>query len=58
MRGTLHPTKSEWADHAVQDFSAGTHRENEPTRESKGNAHPQSSQLAEPLWTDPHALTE
>ena len=29
------------------------HRENELTRNSSGNARQQSSQLAEPLWTDP-----
>ena len=28
-------------------------RENELTRNSLGNTRPQSSQLAEPLWTDP-----
>ena len=27
--------------------------ENELTRNSSGNTWPQSSQLAEPLWTDP-----
>ena len=36
---TLDPMKSEWADYAVQAWS--------------GNTRPQSSQLAEPLWTDP-----
>ena len=30
-----------------------TTEENELTRNSSGNTRPQSSQLAEPLWTDP-----
>ena len=30
-----------------------THQGNELTDSSSGNARPQSSQLAEPLWTDP-----
>ena len=30
-----------------------TYQENELTRYSSGNTRPQSSQLAEPLWTDP-----
>ena len=33
--------------------SAGTYPENELTRNLSGNIRPQSSQLAEPLWTDP-----
>ena len=33
--------------------SVGTYQGNEPTRNSSGNTRPQSSQLAEPLWTDP-----
>ena len=37
---TLDPTKSEWADYAAV------------TRNLSGNIWPQSSQLAEPLWTD------
>ena len=31
--------------------SVGTHQQNGPTHKSSGNARPQSSQLAEPLWT-------
>ena len=31
---------------------------NELTRNSSGNTQPQSSQLAEPLWTDPGVKTE
>ena len=30
----------------------GIHQGNELTRNSSGNTHPQSSELAEPLWTD------
>ena len=33
--------------------SMGTHQGNELTRNSSGNARPQSSQLAEPIETDP-----
>ena len=33
--------------------SVGTYPEKELTRNLSGNARPQSSQLAEPLWTDP-----
>ena len=31
---------------------------NELTRNSSGNTQPQSSQLAEPLWTDPGLKSE
>ena len=31
----------------------GSYQENELTRNSPGNIRSQSSQLAEPLWTDP-----
>ena len=37
--------------------SAGTYVENELTRNSSGNARPQSSQFAEPLWTDPGMIS-
>ena len=33
--------------------SVGTHPENELTRNLSGSIRPQSSQLAEPLWTNP-----
>ena len=33
--------------------SAGTYQGNELTRNLSGNIQPKSSQLAEPLWTDP-----
>ena len=31
----------------------GTYQGNTLTRNSSGNTQPESSQLAEPLWTDP-----
>ena len=34
-------------------YSVGTYQENRLTRNSSGNAQPQSSQLAEPLLTGP-----
>ena len=34
-------------------YSGRTYPENELTRNLSGNNRPQSSQLAEPLWTDP-----
>ena len=45
---TLDPGKSEWADNA----SKGTYQGNKLTCNSSGNTQPQSSQLAEPLWTN------
>ena len=44
---TLDPMNLGWVDYAVQ-----TCLWNKPTRNSSVNAHSQSSQLAEPLWTD------
>ena len=44
---TLDPSKSEWAD-----YDAVIVRE-PITRKSSGNTRSQSSQLDEPLWTDP-----
>ena len=52
MRTPLDPTKSEWTGYAVQAECAnlsGT----ELTRNLSGNIRPQSSKLAEPLWTYP-----
>ena len=50
---TLGPSKSEWADYAVQ-VECGYLSGNELTRNSPGNnIRSQSSQLTEPLWTDP-----
>ena len=46
------PTKSEWADYTAIQALCGNVSGNELTRSSSGNTQPQSSQLAEPLWTD------
>ena len=48
----LDPTKSKRADSAIQ-IQCATHQGNELTGTSSGNACPQSSQPAEPLWTGP-----
>ena len=50
---TLDPTKSERADNAAVQALCGNVSENELTRNSSGNTRPQSSQLADPLWTIP-----
>ena len=50
---TLDPTKSEWADDAAIQAWCGNLSGNELTRNSSGNSRSQSSQLAEPVWTDP-----
>ena len=50
---TIDPTKSEWADYAAVQAECGNLSGNELTRNSSGNTRSQSSQLAEPLWTDP-----
>ena len=49
----LDPTKSDWADDAAVQAHRGNLSGNELTRNLSGNIRPQSSQLAEPLWTDP-----
>ena len=49
---TLEPTKSEWADYVAVQAKCRYLSRNEPTRNLSGNVRPQSSQLAEPLWTD------
>ena len=48
-------TQRSWsgADYATVQAKCGNLSENELTRNSSGNTWPQSSQLAEPLWTDP-----
>ena len=51
---TLDPSKSEWADYAAVRAECGNLSGNELTRNSSGNTRSQSSQLAEPLWTDPY----
>ena len=50
---TLDPTKSEWAGCAAVQAQCGNLSGNELTRKMSGNVRPLSSQLAEPLWTDP-----
>ena len=47
------PTKSQWADYATVQAYCGNLLGNELTRNSSGNTRSRSSQLAEPLWTDP-----
>ena len=50
---TLDPTKSEWADYAAVYALCGHPAGKELTRNSSRNTRPQSSQLAEHLWTNP-----
>ena len=50
---TLDPSKSEWADYSAVQAECGNLSRNELTRNSRGNTRSGSSQLAEPLWTDP-----
>ena len=50
---TLDPSKSEWADYVAVQAECGNLTGNELTRNLSGNTRSQSSQLAEPLWTDP-----
>ena len=50
---TLDPTKLEWADYATVQAQCGNQSGNELTCNWSGNTQSQSSQLAEPLWTDP-----
>ena len=50
---TLDSTNLDWADYAAVQASCGYLSGNGLTRNLSGNIRPQSSQLAEPLWTDP-----
>ena len=50
---TLDPSKSDWADNAAVQAECGNLSGNELTHNSSGNARLQSSQVSEPLWTDP-----
>ena len=50
---TFDPTKLEWAAFATFQTKCGNQSGNELTRNLSGNTWSQSSQLAEPLWTDP-----
>ena len=52
---TFDPMKLERADYAAVQAWCGNLPGNELTRNLSGNTRPQSSQLAEPLWTD-HGL--
>ena len=49
---TLDPTMSEWADYAAVQAQCWILSGNALTRNLSGKVRPQSSQLAEPLWTD------
>ena len=49
---TCNPSKSEWADYATVQAECGNISGNELTCSLSGNTRSQSSQLAEPLWTD------
>ena len=55
---TLDPTKSELANYTAVPAQCGNLSGNELTRNSSGNTRLQSSQLAEPLWTDPGLRVE
>ena len=50
---TFDPTKLQWADYAAVQAKCGNLSGNDLTRNLSGNIRPQSSKLAEPLWTDP-----
>ena len=50
---TLDPSKSEWNDSAAVQAECGNLSGNKLTRNSSGNTPLQSSQLAQPLWTNP-----
>ena len=50
---TRNPPKSEWADYAAVQVECRNLSGNELTRNSLGNIRSQSSQLSDPLWTDP-----
>ena len=49
----LDPTTSEWADYTAVQAQCGNLSGNGLTCNSSGNTRSQSSQLDEPLWTDP-----
>ena len=49
----LDPSKSDWAEFADVQAECGNLSGNELTLNSSGNTQSQSSQLAEPLWTNP-----
>ena len=49
---SLDPSKSEWADYAAVQVWCGNLSGNKLTSNLSENIRPQSSPLAEPLWTD------
>ena len=49
----LDPLKSEWADYATVQADCGNLSGNELTHNLFENTQLQTSQLTEPLWTDP-----
>ena len=49
----MQSSKSEWADYAAVEAECGNLLEDELTHNSSGITGLQSSQFAEPLWTDP-----
>ena len=53
MLHTLDPPKLEWADYVAVQAECGNLSGNELTCNLSGNTQSQSSQLSEPLWTDP-----
>ena len=55
---TPDPVKSDWADHAAVQAKCGNLSGKELTRNLSGNILPQSSQLTEPLSTDPGIKSE
>ena len=50
---TFDPTKLEWADYATVQAQCGNLSGNKLTCNSSRSTQSQSSQLTEPLWTDP-----
>ena len=55
---TLDPSQLEWADYAAVHAECGNLSGNELTRNSSWHTRLRSSQLAEPLWTDPGLISE
>ena len=53
---TLDSTKSECADYAVQALGGNPSEKTSPQATRHVNTLPQSSQLAEPLWTGPDLI--
>ena len=55
---TLDPSKSEWSDCGTVQAECGNLSGNELSHNLSENTRSQSSQLAEPLWTDPGLKSE